>query len=140
MRRCLGFALAGSLALLPLGNAAAATPPPRAATGSLLEAGNNITTFNEEPARIERARDALEREVARTPSLDALLLLSWAYLAWGDYRAPNPDARIASYERGRDVALRAIEIAPKSPEAHFWYAANLGRWAVAKGRLQAAFA
>jgi len=138
MQRCLSLALAGLLALLPIGGAAAATPPPRGASGSLLEAWNNITTFNEDLARIDRARDALEREVAHSPSLDALLLLSWAYLAWGDYRAPSPDARIASYERGRDVAKRAIDIAPRSPEAHFWYAANLGRWAVARGRVQAA--
>jgi hypothetical protein len=49
------------------------------------------------------------------------------------------DAKLASYERGRDVAKRAIEMAPRSPEAHLWYAANLGRWAVTKGKLQAAF-
>jgi tetratricopeptide (TPR) repeat protein len=140
IRHCLSLALAGSLALLPIDGAAAATPPPRGATGSLLAAWNDITSFNEDLARIDRARDALEREVARSPSLDAMLLLSWAHLAWGDYRAPSLDARIASYERGRDVARRAIDIAPRSPEAHFWYAANLGRWAVAKGRLQAAFA
>jgi thioredoxin-like negative regulator of GroEL len=30
-------------------------------------------------------------------------------------------------------------MAPRSPEAHLWYAANLGRWAVTKGKLQAAF-
>ena len=138
MRRVPISALACGLALVLAGSAAAATPPARA-KGSLLEAWNNITTFNEDLARIDRARDALEREVAQAPSLDALLLLSWAHLAWGDYRAPSLDARIASYEGGRDVARRAIAMAPRSPEAHFWYAANLGRWAVAKGRLQAVF-
>jgi predicted Zn-dependent protease len=28
---------------------------------------------------------------------------------------------------------------PKSPEAHLWYAANLGRWAITRGKLHAAF-
>jgi tetratricopeptide (TPR) repeat protein len=133
------MALACGLALMPVGHAVGAKPPPRQATGALLEAWNDITSFNEDPSRIDRARDALEREVARTPSLDALLLLSWAHLLWADYRAPNVDARIASYERGRDVAQRAIDMAPRNPDAHFWYAANLGRWAITKGRLHAAF-
>src|SRR2546426_220334 len=46
---------------------------------------------------------------------------------------------VASSARGRDVAKRAIELAPRSPDAHLWYAANLGRWAIAKGKLRAAF-
>jgi tetratricopeptide (TPR) repeat protein len=138
MPRFLSAALVYALALLLAGSAVAATPPPRA-SGSLLEAWNNITTFNEDLSRIDRARDALESEVARTPSLDALLLLAWAHLLWADYRAPDVDAKLASYERGRDVAKRAIDIAPRSPEAHLWYAANLGRWAITKGKLRAAF-
>ena len=138
MRHFLSAALACGLAVLLAGSAVAVTPPARA-SGSLLEAWNNITSFNEDLARIDRARDALESEVARTPSLDALLLLAWAHLLWADYRAPDVNAKLASYERGRDVAKRAIEMAPRSPEAHLWYAANLGRWAVTKGKLQAAF-
>jgi len=139
MRSFLSAALACGLALLLAGSAVAVAPPPRAASGSLLEAWNNITTFNEDLSRIDRARAALESEVARAPSLDALLLLAWAHLLWADYRAPDVDAKLASYERGRDVAKRAIEMAPRSPEAHLWYAANLGRWAVTKGKLQSAF-
>jgi tetratricopeptide (TPR) repeat protein len=139
MRRLLSGGLACGLAFLLAGSAVAATPPPRAAAGSLLEAWNNITTFNEDLSRIDRARDSLEGEVARTPSLDALLLLAWAHFLWADYRAPNVDAKLASYERGRDVAKRAIDLAPRSPEAHFWYAANLGRWASTRGKLHAAF-
>src|SRR4029434_11302410 len=46
--------------------------------------------------------------------------------------------KLASYERGRDVAKRAIDLAPRSPEAHLWYAANLGRWALTSGTLRAA--
>ena len=30
-------------------------------------------------------------------------------------------------------------MAPRNPEAHLWYAANLGRWAITKGKLHAAF-
>jgi tetratricopeptide (TPR) repeat protein len=114
----------------------ATTPPP---SPSVQEAWKMLTTFHEDRTRLDRARDLLESEVARAPSLNALLLLSWAHLTWADYRAGSIDAKLASYERGRDVAKRAIDLAPRSPEAHLWYAANLGRWAITKGKLQAAF-
>jgi len=128
--------LACVLALGAVGPARAATPPP---SGAVLAALKDVTTFHEDLARIDRARDLLENEVARAPSLDTLLLLAWVHLIWADYRAPSIDAKLASYERGRDVAKRAIDMAPRSPEAHLWYAANLGRWAITKGKLHAAF-
>ena len=136
MKRSIVAALACGLALALAGPAGAATPPP---SGPVLDAWTSITTFHEDLSRIDRARDLLERDVARAPSLEALLLLAWAHLVWADYRAPDVDAKLASYERGRDVAKRAIDMAPKSPEAHLWYAANLGRWAITKGKLHAAF-
>ena len=124
------------LALAVAGPTGAVTPPPSGVLGTALK---DVTTFHEDLARIDRARDLLEKEVAREPSLDALLLLAWTHLLWADYRATDIDAKLASYERGRDVAKRAIEIAPRNPEAHLWYAANLGRWAITKGKLRAAF-
>jgi tetratricopeptide (TPR) repeat protein len=133
MRRRVFAALLALLVFAPA--ARAATPP----NGVLVEAHKNVTSFHEDLARIDRARDALETEVARAPSLEGLLLLSWAHLLWADYRAPNAEAKLASYERGRDVAKRAIDLNPKSPEAHLWYAANLGRWAITRGKLHAAF-
>jgi tetratricopeptide (TPR) repeat protein len=135
MTRLGAAALSGMLALIAIGPVGAATPP----TGAVLDAWKNVATFHEDLARIDRARDLLEAEVAREPSLNALLLLAWAHLLWADYRAPNVEAKLASYERGRDVAKRAIDMAPRSPEAHLWYAANLGRWAITKGKLHAAF-
>ncbi len=121
--------------LLGPASARAATPP----SGPVLEAWKDVTTFHEDLARIDRARDLLEAQVARQPTLEALLLLAWAHLIWADYRAPTIEAKLASYERGRDVAKRAIDMAPRNPEAHLWYAANLGRWAITKGKLRAAF-
>ncbi len=123
MRRLAAASLACVLALGAVGPARAATPPP---SGAVLAAWKDVTTFHEDLARIDRARDLLENEVARAPSLDALLVLSWAHLIWADYRAPDIDAKLASYERGRDTAKRAIDMAPKSP-------------AITKGKLHAAF-
>jgi tetratricopeptide (TPR) repeat protein len=107
--------------------------------GPAAEAWALLTNFHEDRARLDRARDLLQAEVERTPTLEALVLLSWAHLAWADHRAPTTEAKLASYERGRDVAKRAIELAPRNPDAHLWYAANLGRWAIARGKLRAAF-
>jgi tetratricopeptide (TPR) repeat protein len=135
-RRSIVATLACGLALALAGSTGAATPP---SSGPVLDAWKSMTTFHEDLSRIDRARDMLERDVARAPSLEALLLLAWAHLIWADYRAPDVDAKLASYERGRDVAKRAIDMAPRSPEAHLWYAANLGRWAITKGKLHAAF-
>jgi len=111
----------------------------RPATGPVAEAWETVQNYHEDLTRLDRARDRLESEVARTPTLDALLLLAWMHLVWADHRAHTTEAKLTSYARGRDVARRAIELAPQSPDAHLWYAANVGRWAVTKGKLRAAF-
>jgi tetratricopeptide (TPR) repeat protein len=136
-RRSRLVAFAGSLALfLAAPSAPAVTLPP---TGPVAEAWTLFRTFHEDLSRIDRARDLLEGSLRAEPSLEALLLLSWVHLSWADLRARSTEEKLAGYERGRDVAKRAIELAPRSPEAHLWYAANLGRWAIARGKLRAAF-
>ena len=81
---CVLAALACGLALVLTDPGAAATPP---LSGPVLEAWKNLNTFHEDPVRIDRARDLLETEVARVPTLEALILLSWVHLSWADYRA-----------------------------------------------------
>jgi tetratricopeptide (TPR) repeat protein len=132
--------LIGALLLAP-GATPGAVPVPGAAsvTPAVAEAWTLLQTFHEDLGRIDRARELLEKELSRQPSLEALLLLGWVQLEWSDLRAKTVDEKLAGYERGRDVARRAIELAPDSPEAHLWYAANLGRWAITKGKLRAAF-
>jgi tetratricopeptide (TPR) repeat protein len=138
-RRRLGGAVGACVVALALVVEVGAVTPPT--SGPVGEAWKMLITFHEDRGRLDRARALLESEVARTPTptLEALLLLSWVHLAWADYRADTTDAKLASYERGRDAAKRAIDLAPRSPEAHLWYAANLGRWAITKGKLRAAF-
>jgi tetratricopeptide (TPR) repeat protein len=136
-RRSRLAALACLLGLVLVAPSAPAVAPP--ATGPVAEAWTLFRSFHEDLSRIDRARDLLEGSVKTAPSLEALLLLAWVHLSWADLRAPSTEEKLASYERGRDVAKRAIELAPRSPDAHLWYAANLGRWAIAKGKLRAAF-
>lgn len=136
-RRPIAAALPLLVALLVAVPSTAAVTVPTA--GPVAEAWTLFQSFHEDLARIDRARAILEDAVRRAPSLDALLLLAWVDLSWADLRAKTLEDKLAGYERGRDAAKRAIALAPRSPEAHLWYAANLGRWAIAKGKLRAAF-
>jgi tetratricopeptide (TPR) repeat protein len=128
---------AALLLVLALGSGARGATLP--ASGPVAEAWALFSRFHEDLARIDRAREILDRATAREPAVEALLLLSWVHLAWGDLRTRVPEEKLASYERGRDTAKRAIDVAPQSSDAHLWYGANLGRWAITKGKLRAAF-
>jgi len=101
-----------------------------------------LKQYQEDPARIDRARDLLEGAVAKGAGRDVptLLALARAWFLYGEERAGTVDAKIAAYERARDLAKRATELAPKDPDAHLWYAITLGTWSQAKGLLHSALA
>jgi tetratricopeptide (TPR) repeat protein len=126
-----------SLAVLVTGAVAAAQAqtPVETARGLLRQ-------YQEDPARIDRARDLLEAAVAKGGGNDVptLLALARAWFLYGEERAKTEEARIAAYERARDVARRATELAPRDPDAHLWYAITLGTWSQAKGLLRSALA
>lgn len=129
--------LALTTLLLALGPGATAWSPPTA--GPVGEAWALFERYDADLSRIDRARDLLERAIRQERTVDALILLAWVHLTWADLRAATPEEKLAGYDRGRDVAKLAVELAPRNPEAHLWYAANLGRWATTKGKLRAAF-
>src|SRR4029453_14120103 len=62
------------------------------------------------------------------------------WFLYAEQRAKTEPEKIAAYERARDVAKRATELAPKDPEARLWYAITLGSWSQAKGLLHSAIA
>ena len=120
-------------------SAPAATPaqtPVETARGLLKQ-------YHEDPTRIDRARDLLEAAVANGSAgndVPTLLTLTRAWFLYAEERASTPEARIAAYERARDLAKRATELAPKDADAHLWYAITLGSWSNAKGLLHSALA
>src|SRR5207245_2185056 len=57
----------------------------------------------------------------------------------GDVRATTPEQKLAAYDRGREIGKRAVELAPKSHDAHLWYAINTARWGETKGVLRSLF-
>lgn len=98
-----------------------------------------IARYDENLARLDRARDLLEAELAKERRVDTLITLSYVYFLIGDVRARTPDEKLAAYDRGRELGKRAVELAPRDEEAHLWYAINTGRWGQTKGVLRSLF-
>jgi tetratricopeptide (TPR) repeat protein len=115
-----------------------------AALGSVADAATPLETavvlmanYHEDLSRLDRARELLEQAVATTESPELLTAVARACLLQGEFRARTPDDRLATYQRGREAGAAAIELAPRSGEAHLWYVANLGRWAETRGVMRA---
>jgi tetratricopeptide (TPR) repeat protein len=98
-----------------------------------------IARYHEDPARIDRARELLEAALTTERRVDTMVALARVCLLEGDVRARSRDAKLAAYERGREIGQRAIELAPKNEEAHLWYVANVGRWGQTKGVMRSLF-
>jgi predicted Zn-dependent protease len=128
------------VAILPL--ALSVFAGPTAAQTPLETARAMLKQYQEDPTRIDRARDLLEAAVAKGAGNDVptLLVLTRAWFLYAEQRAKTEAEKIAAYERARDVAKRATELAPKDPDAHLWYAITLGSWSQAKGLLHSAIA
>ena len=121
-------------ALLPL------LAPSMALAQSPVEAARALVArYHEDPAVIDRARDLLEAAVARERQADTLVMLSYVHFLYGDVRATTVDDKLAAYDRGREVGKRAVELAPRDPEAHVWYGINTGRWGLTKGVMRSLF-
>ncbi len=124
--------LALTLALVLVPFAAAAQTP--AETARAL-----VARYHEDPATIDRARDLLEKALATERRVDTMITLSYVYFLIGDVRATTADEKLAAYDKGREIGRRAVELAPKDPEAHVWYGINTGRWGVTKGIMRSLF-
>ncbi|MGH7262901.1 MAG: tetratricopeptide repeat protein [Candidatus Rokuibacteriota bacterium] len=106
---------------------------PLSAQSSIEEVRSLIVSYHEDLTRLDRSRDLMEKFVKTDSRVEGMILLSRISFMWGDVRAKDDEEKLAAYDRGRQLGKRAIELAPKNPEAHFWYAANTGRWGTTKG-------
>jgi tetratricopeptide (TPR) repeat protein len=98
-----------------------------------------VARYHEDPAAIDRARDLLEAALARDPQVETMVMLSYVHFLYGDVRATTTEDKLAAYDRGREVGKRAVELAPRNPEAHVWYGINTGRWGLTKGVMRSLF-
>lgn len=124
-----------ALAVLVLLLAALRAP----AQSPIEEARAILATYHEDVMRLDRARDGLEKFLKADSRVEAMILLARVYFQWGDVRAKDDGEKLAAYDRGRELGKRAVELAPKNPEAHFWYAVNTGRWGTTKGVFRSLF-
>jgi tetratricopeptide (TPR) repeat protein len=98
-----------------------------------------VSRYHEDPTAIDRARDLLEAALARDRQVDTMVMLSYVHFLYGDVRAASTEDKLAAYDRGRDIGQRAVELAPRNPEAHVWYGINTGRWGLTKGVMRSLF-
>src|SRR6267143_3546769 len=121
------------LALLAVGLAAAAS----AWAQTPVEAARALVArYHEDPTALDRARDLLDAALARDRKVETMAMLSYVQFLIGDVRATTAEDKLAAYDRGREIGKRAVELAPKSPDAHLWYAINTARWGETKGVLR----
>jgi tetratricopeptide (TPR) repeat protein len=98
-----------------------------------------VAKYHDNPANIDKARDLLEAALARDRQPDTMVMLSYVYFLVGDVRAQSADDKLAAYDKGREVGKRAVELAPRNPDAHAWYGINTGRWGQTKGIMRSLF-
>jgi hypothetical protein len=98
-----------------------------------------VARYHEDPSLIDRARDLLEAALARDSQVDTMVMLSYVHFLYGDVRATTTEDKLAAYGRGQEIGKRAVELAPRNPEAHVWYGINAGRWGLTKGVMRSLF-
>ncbi len=98
-----------------------------------------VARYHEDPAGLDRARALLDAALARDRQVDTMVMLSYVQFLVGDVRAATSEDKLAAYDRGREVGRRAVELAPRSHDAHLWYAINTARWGETKGVLRSLF-
>jgi tetratricopeptide (TPR) repeat protein len=120
---------------------AAARCPPEAAAQSPAAAELRVvaSTYHEDPARLDRLRQGLEQAVRSDEGVDNLMALAQASFIWAEIRARSREDKLAAYDQGRQASQRAIELAPQSVLAHFWYATNTARWGQLNGVVRSLF-
>jgi tetratricopeptide (TPR) repeat protein len=114
-------------------------PLPAFAATPIAEARALVARYHEDLTAIDRARDLLEAALTRDSQVDTMIMLSYVSFLWGDVRATTTEEKLAAYARGRELGQRAVELAPRNPDAHLWYAINTGRWGQTKGILRSLF-
>jgi len=95
--------------------------------------------YHENPPRIDQMRAALAEALKTDSHVDNMIALAQVCFIWGDIRAKTSDEKLAAYDQGREAARRAVELAPRNPQAHFWYGTNTARWGQTKGVMRSLF-
>src|SRR5262245_26262938 len=130
----------GIAAVLALFALAAVHPgTARADEAAVRQAQAILADFRDDPGRLRQAQGLLEGATRTDPSPGALVLLARTWFLIGQLLARTDEERLAAFDRGRETARRAIDLAPDRADAHLQFAINTGLWAQTKGLVRAAF-
>jgi tetratricopeptide (TPR) repeat protein len=106
----------------------------------LEEARRVYLDYYKDSMNLDTSIDILEEILEKDPNnVEAMILLSRVWLTYGYAKAPNEKEKIRVFKNGMDVAKKATELAPKNPDAHFFYVANLGSWGATQGIIKSLF-
>ena len=95
--------------------------------------------YHENPSRLFEIRDGLEAALKTDEHIDNFNALAWVCYIIGDLPTSTREEKLAAYDRGRQVAKRAIEKDGKSVGGHFWFAVNTARWGQTNGIVRSLF-
>lgn len=95
--------------------------------------------YHEDPTRIDKLRAGLAEAAKTDPRVDTLIALAQVCFLWGDIRAKTPAEKLEAYDQGRQAAKRAVDQAPGSAAAHFWYGTTTARWGQTRGVVRSLF-
>ena len=98
-----------------------------------------VARYHEDATAIDRARELLEAALAKDRQVDTMVMLSYVHFLWGDIRAKTAEDKLAAYDQGRQLGERAVELAPRNPDAHVWYAINTARYGQTRGVMRSLF-
>ncbi len=105
--------------------------------GNLTGPVSNTWSIGESEDPIETIKKEIGRLRALPYTADPVLAteLAGLYLDLGNEIDQASDQRIAEYKEGARIAQRALQLREDLPDAHFYYAANLGSAAYLQGIL-----
>lgn len=104
------------------------------------DAKTALTNYHKDSNCIDDSIEILEAIIKEQPSnIEALNFLSRVWLTYGYAKARTKEEMIFAFTNGVEAAKKGIEIAPKNPDAHFFYVANLASLGDVKGVFNSLF-
>lgn len=99
-----------------------------------------LAGYHIDASNIDKTIELLEESLEKNPdNIEALLLLSRAWITYGYVKARTRDDLIRVFENGMQAAKKAVELEPDNPDAHFFYVASLASLGDAKGIFNSLF-
>ncbi len=99
-----------------------------------------LLQYHLDSANIDSSIEIISETLSNDPdNLEALLLLSRAWLTYGYAKAPTKKEMIRVFENGKSAAQKAIALDPNNPDTQFYYVANLASLGDTKGVFRSLF-